>query len=177
MTSTGVAVASNRRAWYRGIEVRFINGQLEFLTRDNTTTIGKVGRVKIFDRPNHAAGEPLPTARKRHMVAPGNPGDFAEHVRVRVNAFWFDFQSKHWKGVSMDGIPWEIHQLHHKDARAGATEAYIREYEVIAPVIVADSHLVIDWIPWNIRATQPSHTYKLNFPDGDITMPSYVRLG
>lgn len=146
--------------WYRGFEVRLGNGEVEFFMREA----------------DHGSNRPLRTQRRRVLKARGKPIDVEEHVRKRVNAYWFEFQHRVVKErcAPMDGLPWEIHEIHNHVARDAATHAYLYDHTVQVQSHAVMGFNVIDWAPFDQRV--PVGTIAtISFPTGTIREPHYSR--
>jgi len=153
--------------WYRGFEVR----------------LEARGVVELFTRELHGKSDPLSLHRRQILSTKGKPDPekIAEHVRQRINAYWFEFEHRTFRGerllescVAIDGLPWEIHRIHHHVARDAATRAFTFEHEVKIASHVIMGYNALDWAPFDQYVTAGA-TATLTFPTGTILEPSYSR--
>ncbi len=131
-----IATLNSSIAWYRGFEIRYGGGMLEFNVR-----------LKVTRTPG------LLSVERKFVIRPKgspSPSTFADHVRKRVDAYWFEWQRREIDNFhAIDGVPWHIHRIHHHTARAAATHAFLLEHEVKVPSWFINGSNRLDWIPFD----------------------------
>lgn len=147
-----IATLGTNIAWYRGFEVRYGGGLLEF----NVRLKGARGSLSVNRKfVMRVKGKPAPDA-------------FSDHVRRRIDAYWFEWQRRPVDNLdAIDGVPWHIHKIHHHVARDAATIAFLREHEVKVPSWVINGSNRLDWIPFD-RPVAQGTTALFTFPTGKV---------